>query len=1092
MACTQAVAQTVPPEILHERLRSLDEPRERFFVKGPEEFDFQREFRQDSFREARRVFREKGELDQASIKRLSSVFTTNAGANAYGSFTPEQRQKNQEAFARIGGSTNREFMLIDSLWYFQKRPGYERHSDWQAFCAAHAVNRHGDSDHRDALDAEAYAVQAMIYLQAGILAPAYGCASRASEAREDFLLAKGLMTALEARGKYLTGPSRYFDVLGRRPNGDTYFQYRAEFWRGNDEADQPLCIALKGPDFLFIGALVLQRKKTSDDQMHYRLMYRDFDAAPLLIADFGTERPDEEDLIELIDDLTPAIGLSRPAYKVAEPVRTQPEYTDLRCEIESLYWQREQVWPLAAWWIQQVPKSDKLAQKYGTPLKNAQHEDWNFLGRFDVDGDLSGGSFLGFSLLGFANDNSPDDISSAPSLEHYHYIVCPGQSDQYMLSYVISSRSLDDGKRYYFLERRVGGESEIVKILGSELPAPEAAQQEVLSLLYKNAAKSLNVEYQDEPPVVTLARAKQLKAAEVTGQPVTLKNSLGMSFSLIPAGLYQMGSPATEIDRRDDETQHLVQLTDPYYLGTFEVTQAQYQRIMGSNPSYFSPEGGYKDRLPKDLDTSSYPVENVPGKEALEFCKRLTQLPEEIRAGRRYRLPTEAEWEYACRALTTTRFPSGYQVSSLKRIANVEDASSSKKPSSDKPFDTYLWNDGYEYTAPVGSFQPNAWGLFDMLGNVSERCSDIENAQYYDWSPRANPAGPADGRGMVLRGSHYFSGYGYLALRDLRTANRAPLGEGIYGLGAGLRVVCEVPGRKPPRFVNEAVSRGSAGVGGVVHITVPESLIKGRYWVYVDGTLLRSEFEGRKEVQTTRTHRTESGLYVYNEDGDLLCKCPANGGSGYLNKKLVETRQFSVELPVYVNERSRFLVELMTSAGMQTTEENVSLPLAVSQVYVDCKVGEEAEVELAPPIDMYLQQLAVLPNPLGEDAAQILLNRFTEKKQKLFKDKLFLFLYQNMKRSQLPQFDEWRLQVPIPDARFAEAHGSERVVDDEQMRILIDWLKQKYWGELESEAKRYQNYDNVKSILDLIETEASNFNQFNIIADAMQKVRKRR
>src|SRR5438132_8977183 len=145
------------------------------------------------------------------------------------------------------------------------------------------------------------------------------------------------------------------------------------------------------------------------------------------------------------------------------------------------------------------------------------------------------------------------------------------------------------------------------------------------------------------------------RVAETRDQMIT--NAIGMKLTLIPAGKFLMGSPTDEAERDADEGQHEVVITKPFYMGVHEVTQREYERGLGKNVSVFNPKSG------GSLD---HPVEQVLWGEAVEFCKKLSGLPEEERAGRVYRLPTEAEWEYASRAGTKTVFHFGNTLSSTQ------------------------------------------------------------------------------------------------------------------------------------------------------------------------------------------------------------------------------------------------------------------------------------------------------------------------------------------------------------------------------------------------------------------------------------------
>jgi len=210
----------------------------------------------------------------------------------------------------------------------------------------------------------------------------------------------------------------------------------------------------------------------------------------------------------------------------------------------------------------------------------------------------------------------------------------------------------------------------------------------------------------------------------------TFTNSIGMKLVLIPKGTFQMGSPPSEKGSLDEERQHEVTLTKDYYLGAFEVTQTQYEKVVGNNPSYIQGDK-VAERHPEtgrvvEVDSSNHPVECVSFEDAVEFCRKLSELPEEKAARRHYRLPTEAEWEYACRAGSKTAYSFGEDSKSLSEYA------------------WFVHNGGYK-THPVGEKKPNAWGLYDMHRNVYELSSDW----YGDYPKYAvsDPTGPSVGGG---------------------------------------------------------------------------------------------------------------------------------------------------------------------------------------------------------------------------------------------------------------------------------------------------------------------------------------------------------
>lgn len=242
----------------------------------------------------------------------------------------------------------------------------------------------------------------------------------------------------------------------------------------------------------------------------------------------------------------------------------------------------------------------------------------------------------------------------------------------------------------------------------------------------------------------------------------TTENSLGMKFVEIPAGEFLMGAiPGDDLAEEDEQPQHRVRITKSFWLGQYEVTQSQYEAVMDNNPSWFGPQGRGAAEIAEE-ETANWPVDSVSWNDANLFCQVLSERPEEIAAGRSYRLPTEAEWEYACRAGTETRFSFGSEVD--HRFANYKGA--------------------VGHPLPVGSYPPNPFGLYDMHGNVLEWCQDLHADDYYGNSPLEDPTGPesSDEEMRVLRGG----GWGFQAASS---SFRDRISAYLKGGGHGFRVV---------------------------------------------------------------------------------------------------------------------------------------------------------------------------------------------------------------------------------------------------------------------------------------------------------------
>jgi formylglycine-generating enzyme len=249
-------------------------------------------------------------------------------------------------------------------------------------------------------------------------------------------------------------------------------------------------------------------------------------------------------------------------------------------------------------------------------------------------------------------------------------------------------------------------------------------------------------------------RLRSLVSAGVKPVGPFFTNGLGMKFAWIPAGTFLMGSPESEEGRGEDETQHRVTLSKGFYLAIHPVTQTAWRQVSDRTPA--SAHGFLGDDLPAETDT-----ENAVWEDCLEFLQQLGE-----RDGHAYRLPTEAEWEYACRAGTTTPFFFGETISTDQ--ANFDCL---------YPTDTRVAR-AFAKPTPVGSFPPNAFGLYDMHGNVWERCQDWYGE--YPQEAVVDPQGPAHsypvptGKGpeKEWHGRVYRGGQCDSSAADVRSANR--------------------------------------------------------------------------------------------------------------------------------------------------------------------------------------------------------------------------------------------------------------------------------------------------------------------------------
>jgi len=281
--------------------------------------------------------------------------------------------------------------------------------------------------------------------------------------------------------------------------------------------------------------------------------------------------------------------------------------------------------------------------------------------------------------------------------------------------------------------------------------------------------------------------AERLKA------PVEATNSIGMHLRLVPPGEFRMGGSRNS----DEQPEHDVAITRPVYVGTYEVTKGEFTNFASATKYKTQAEtvGGawWMEDLPKTrqwyssrnltfrdagfTQEVSHPAVEISWDDAQAFCAWLSR-----QEGRHYRLPTEAEWEYFCRAGTTTAAYGGDTEATLTTIGNVADATAGRKFSAWKVVPS---SDGFLYTSPAGMFRPNNFGLFDTIGNVKEWCSDWYAADYYAKSPKDDPSGPAAGKSHAVRGGS-FTEVPYAARRWHSTSDHR-------AFDCGFRVVCEIP-----------------------------------------------------------------------------------------------------------------------------------------------------------------------------------------------------------------------------------------------------------------------------------------------------------
>ncbi len=327
--------------------------------------------------------------------------------------------------------------------------------------------------------------------------------------------------------------------------------------------------------------------------------------------------------------------------------------------------------------------------------------------------------------------------------------------------------------------------------------------------------------------VALAAAGRHASAADGVARSTT--NSIGMSMVAVPAGEFMMGAESDRIDTLNqflycdprwldgEYPRHRVRIARPLYVGQCEVTLGQFLTFYHDakykldierreKPTLgYAPDGktlvesrDFRPWAPGWKIEMDHPVVFVTWNDAQAFCEWLSK-----REGRKYRLPTEAEWEYACRAGCQSTFSCGNDPEQLVYYGNVADHDrqtiagnailakfddSGNKTGDTAAFPFLTHRDGYGWTAPVGKFKPNAFGLYDMHGNVWEWCSDWYDESYYGASPDTNPQGPASGTLRTARGG----GFSGTPVGE-HCANRNGVKPSDCFCFLGFRVVCEAP-----------------------------------------------------------------------------------------------------------------------------------------------------------------------------------------------------------------------------------------------------------------------------------------------------------
>jgi formylglycine-generating enzyme required for sulfatase activity len=254
------------------------------------------------------------------------------------------------------------------------------------------------------------------------------------------------------------------------------------------------------------------------------------------------------------------------------------------------------------------------------------------------------------------------------------------------------------------------------------------------------------------------AKKHQVECSTLLQLPAELTNSIGLRLMLIPPGEFEMGDVSAE----NRLPVHPVRISHPFYIGAVEVTQEQWHAVMGANPAVYATAGSKAAEV-GGIDTRRFPIESISYAMCLDFCTQLSALPAERAAGRMYRLPTEAEWEYVYRAGTTTRFWFGSDHTKF-------------------PDHEWIGENAGKHPHPVAEKRANPFGIYDLDGNVREFCADSYAADFYARSPLMDPLASGTGSSCVVRGLSFLGSWWDVERREFRTDD--------WSSTLGVRVVC--------------------------------------------------------------------------------------------------------------------------------------------------------------------------------------------------------------------------------------------------------------------------------------------------------------